>query len=509
MSVLNRLSLRRPRLTRAGLMNRLNSLWVRMVLVVGIVVMLGAIMSSLISLLVIMPDAEALDLEEEFSVEGGPIENLATYYQENGSWDNVERVLAGLQSIYIPTENVSITLAFTDDSDTVRFSGHLSEEEIAEWNWDGTHLEDTLPVVVDGEERGYLNIVARFSSEVYVEFDLGQIFGDWLAKSWWEVALTGAIIGLFFGLLLGRTLTAPLRRLSEAAQAIGARDLSQRVEVRGSTEVRQLATTFNQMATDLEKAETLRRNLVADVAHELRTPLTVLQGNLRAILDDVYPLSKTEVAALYDQTRVLSQLVTDLHELSQAEANKLPLKKRRLDVAQMLENLEAIFTPVAEAQDVSLTLEVTTALPVFGDETRLKQVLTNLVKNALNHTPSGGVITLKAQRDDDNILIDVADTGSGIDGEHLPYIFDRFYRADRSRSRDKGGAGVGLAISKAIIDSHHGQISAKSEGIPGKGTTITVQLPTYNAQMKDARVETGTMPLTTLNTHDSHPVNTD
>jgi signal transduction histidine kinase len=222
----------------------------------------------------------------------------------------------------------------------------------------------------------------------------------------------------------------------------------------------------------------LRRNMVADVAHELRTPLSVLQGNLRAILDDVYPLEKAEVARLYDQTRLLSHMVNDLHELAQAEARQLPMHFTHTDMADLVENVAGMFAPVAEAEGVGLKVDVGDDLPdVRADSARLSQVMNNLLVNALRHTPKGGCIELRAARENGHVRLDVEDTGEGISRDHLPHVFERFYRADRARSRATGGAGLGLAIAKAIIHSHNGDISVSSEGVAGKGTIFTIRLP--------------------------------
>lgn len=239
-----------------------------------------------------------------------------------------------------------------------------------------------------------------------------------------------------------------------------------------------VARAFNEMATDLEQAEDLRRNLLADVAHELRTPLSVIQGNLRAILDEVYPLDPSEIARLYEQTRLLSRLVNDLHELAQAEANKLPLNLKETDLKALIQINSETFRPGAETKGVALHTNLPETLPsVRVDTSRLTQVLQNLLANGLRHTPDGGTITLSANAAADSVRLAISDTGEGILPEHLPHIFDRFYRADLARSRDKGGAGLGLAIARAIIEAHGGTLTASSEGVPGKGSTFTIQLP--------------------------------
>jgi signal transduction histidine kinase len=249
------------------------------------------------------------------------------------------------------------------------------------------------------------------------------------------------------------------------------------VQVRGSEEIMAVADAFNDMAARLEAAETLRRNLLADVAHELRTPVTVIQGNLRAILDDVYPLEKEEVARLYEQTRLLTRLIDDLRELAQAEASQLSLNVGPVDVAVLVKETAAAFNPIAHSQEVELTVELLGHLPTIqADGARLRQSLHNLVDNALRHTPANGRILLQVEQVNDTVQIRVQDSGHGMKPEQLSHVFDRFYRADPSRSRESGGSGLGLAIVQAIAQAHGGDVTAVSSG-PNQGSTFTLTLP--------------------------------
>jgi len=209
----------------------------------------------------------------------------------------------------------------------------------------------------------------------------------------------------------------------------------------------------------------------------LRTPLTVLQGNLRAILDDVYPLDKEEIARLYDQTRHLHRLVNDLHELAQAEAGRLPLTLAPVDLAALAADAVDVFVPIAEEQGVKLVFQAD-ASPILinGDRARLMQVFQNLLANALRYTPAGGSVTVTASQDGETIAVSVRDTGEGIDLAHLPFVFDRFYRADNARNRSEGGAGLGLAIVRALTEAHGGEVGVASAGV-GQGSTFTVTFP--------------------------------
>lgn len=302
--------------------------------------------------------------------------------------------------------------------------------------------------------------------------DILQLFYEEVSR----VIIISIVLGVGLGIWLSRTLTAPLLHLAEAARVIGDRELGYRVKVKGNKEVRELADTFNQMSANLERAERLQRQMMADVSHELRTPLTVLEGNLRAALDKVSYLDEQNLADLYSQTHHLIRLVNDLHEISQAETKQLSLTIKETDVAELVRQTVDIFAPLAEEKGLNLKYEVAAGLqPVRVDGSRLRQVLHNLLANAMRHTPTSGEITLTINQDSHATQISVADTGQGIASEHLAHIFNRFYRTDDSRSRETGGTGLGLAIAKAIVEAHGGRVTAYSKGI-GYGTTFTITL---------------------------------
>jgi two-component system OmpR family sensor kinase/two-component system sensor histidine kinase BaeS len=233
------------------------------------------------------------------------------------------------------------------------------------------------------------------------------------------------------------------------------------------------------MTEELQRADQQRRNLTADVAHELRTPLHIIQGNLEGVLDGVYEPTPDHIEATLDETRLLARLVDDLHTLSLADAGQLPLKMEPVDVADLLADVATSFSGQAEAQGVALVVE-TAALPlnthIQGDAGRLDQVLSNLVVNALRHTPENGRITLSAKLVDDTVQIQVTDTGEGIPEADLPFVFERFWRGDRARSHSGGaGGGLGLAIVKQMVLAHNGRITATST--PHQTTTFTLTFP--------------------------------
>ncbi|NQS92282.1 MAG: HAMP domain-containing protein [Chloroflexi bacterium] len=292
-----------------------------------------------------------------------------------------------------------------------------------------------------------------------------------------RILLSISILGILVGIVSSRGLAAPLHNLAKAAQAVGSQDLSQRIDIKGSSEVREVAVAFNAMAAALEEADGLRNNMLADIAHELRTPLTVIQGNLRAILDDVYELDKVEVARLYDQTRQLSRLVDDLHDLALLEAKQFSLNLSSQNLIEVVQDVAGIFQPIFDDQNVTLSLDLPPAIsPVQGDCARITQCLGNLLNNALRYTPQGGRVKIGVKEEGGQVSVAVMDNGSGITSEHLPYVFDRFYRVDPDRNRLSGGSGLGLAITQALVLAHNGSITATSEG-KDQGSTFTMNFP--------------------------------
>jgi two-component system OmpR family sensor kinase/two-component system sensor histidine kinase BaeS len=267
----------------------------------------------------------------------------------------------------------------------------------------------------------------------------------------------------------------PLARVMAAADEVAEGDFSVRVPERGSGEFGRLARSFNRMVEELERADQQRRNLTADVAHELRTPIHIIQGNLEGIADGVYQPAEEQIELLLNETRQLARLVEDLRTLSLAEAGQLPMKLEQLDTGELLADVATSFSGQAEAAGVSLQHSSSGKqddLYIQGDAGRLYQVLSNLVANALDHTPAGGEISMHAEPGRDGVLIKVADNGRGIAEEDLPFIFDRFWSGDSSR---QSGSGLGLAIAQKLVQAHGGKIGAESQ--LEAGTTITIELP--------------------------------
>ena len=289
-------------------------------------------------------------------------------------------------------------------------------------------------------------------------------------------ALLAIAIALLFTFFLSRRISAPIKALTLASQRLGQGDLSQRVHINDRSEIGELARTFNSMASDLERAEQLPRNMVADVAHELRTPLSNIRGYLEAVRDEVIRPDADTIRSLYEEAALLSRLVDDLQELSLAEAGELKLDCQPEDINTVVKQATAVKQTQAAAKGIVLSTDVPEKLPpVKIDSQRIGQVLGNLLENAIAHTGNGGSIAVTAKNQDNRVQISVIDTGEGIPAKDMPHIFERFYRVDKSRARATGGSGLGLTIAKRLVEAHGGTIEAHSE--LGKGSQFSFTLP--------------------------------
>jgi signal transduction histidine kinase len=316
----------------------------------------------------------------------------------------------------------------------------------------------------------------------------GTLAGDFLNSVNQAIvssAVIAGIIALALGTVLFIQITAPLRQLKKAAAAIAGGDLSQRVQIRSHDEFGEVGQTFNHMAESLSHAEVQRQHLAADVAHELRTPLAAILGTLEGMQDGVLPLDTEQVAALHAETTLLNRMVSDLRLLSLAEAGELQLERQEVNPGGVIQQVVERAKSQANQKNIQLEADIQLDLPdVWIDPDRITQVLNNLITNALRYTPEGGTITVQASCPSDHrsLHIAVLDTGTGIDPAHLPYVFDRFYRADKSRTRSSGGSGLGLAIVKQLVEAHGGTIQVESPVFQdihqqGYGTKFSFTLP--------------------------------
>lgn len=319
------------------------------------------------------------------------------------------------------------------------------------------------------------------ASQAMVERMLGPAERAYLAainEALWVAGGLAALVAVAVGLVLARQISRPLRDLTFAARRMAGGDLEGRVPIRSRDELGELAAAFNSMAEAVGRQQALRRRMAADVAHELRTPLAVIQADLEAMLDGVRPLSAEAVAEVHGETRLLSRLIDDLRDLSLAETGQLPLRKEPTDLAELARTSAARFAPRAEERGVGLEVGTAEDLPRADvDPDRISQILGNLLENALRHTPPGGKVELRVGPGERPATLQatVRDTGPGIPAEHLPNVFEHFYRADRARSRSAGGSGIGLAVVKQLVEAHGGQVWVESP--PGRGATFGLALP--------------------------------
>ena len=268
----------------------------------------------------------------------------------------------------------------------------------------------------------------------------------------------------------------PISHIMTAIDQVAEGDLTTRINLHRGRQWRRLARSFNRMVEELEQADRQRRHLTADVAHELRTPLHIIQGNLEGILDGVYEPSEEHINATLEETRLLARLVEDLRTLSLAEAGQLPLQLEKVNIVELLTDVQTSFSGQADAADITLDVNTDENLWLTADPNRLDQILGNLLVNALRHTPAGGTISLCAEPVTEGVRLVISDTGEGIADADLPHIFDRFWRGDRARTHSDGtGGGLGLAIVKQLVELHNGRITATSQ--LSQGTTFTIELP--------------------------------
>ena len=449
----------------------MNRLWVRLTLAFAVVAVIGIGFAALLANQAIDSEFRNFVGRNEATAQTSDLATrLVDYYTQHQSWTGIETALAqggrpggpGPQPGSPPPDRFGppVSLIVTDASGKIVFDSR--QQRVADV-LSQPERDAATALQSQGQTIGYFVLTP---GPVATLRPIEQTFIDQVRQNLLLAGLIAGLAGAVLGLVFSRTLTRPLNRLALAARSIAAKDLTSRVTPTGTVEVANVAHAFNEMADSLEKAEELRRNLVADVAHELRTPLTVMQGNLAAQLDGLFPLDLAETARLYDETRLLSRLVDDLRELAQAEAGQLQLNLGAIDLAPIIESTAGAFQAMASEKQTTLTVETLTELPpVKADAERIAQVLRVLLSNAIRHTShaENGRITITTAALAGQVEVSVQDNGEGIAFDDVPYVFDRFWRGDKSRARETGGTGLGLAIAKQLIEAQGGQIGVESQ----------------------------------------------
>ncbi len=416
----------------------------------------------------------------------GLVDTLEEYYQSNGNWQGVEDVInsagmmmgkgasspgfrrgqgqmPGMGAGMMQLELASLDGTVLYDSRGTSEGATLAQDELDQ----SVRLQDAR-----GNTIGYLLIGGGGALSRANQGLLMQV----LNSAALSAGLVALAIGLVLALLIAAGLIRPLRRLTHAAQAMAGGDLSQRVKVSGRDEVALLGESFNLMAASLEESEQQRRAMTADVAHELRTPLAVQRAQVEAMLDGVYPLDEGNLLRVLEQNELLGRLVEDLRTLALADAGELQLDKTQLELIGWIRRLVERFEPAAGSRRLSIQA-AQTEIVVVADPTRIEQILNNLLSNAIRHTPEGGEISVKISTDAENVFVEVRDSGEGIPSGELKKIFDRFYRAQPSRSRGEGGSGLGLAIARQLALAHGGDLTAANH--PQGGAVFTLRLPDW------------------------------
>jgi two-component system, OmpR family, sensor histidine kinase BaeS len=404
------------------------------------------------------------------------VEALEEHYRTQGTWEGSENLFlnqghghrrgAGMGGIL----NQRLRLGNADgevlvDTGNPSPGGRMTDLE----------LRSAIPLQVAGKTVGYLLAEGGMLINPNTETAL-------LARLNRAGLVAGLIAGglsLVLALLLAYSLIRPVRALTNAASNLAGGDLSQRVPTSGDDELAELGKTFNYLAATLEKSEASRKAMTADIAHELRTPLSVQQAHLEALQDGIYPLTSDHLIPILEQNKLLIRLVEDLNTLALADAGQLDLQPTLTDLNPLIQQVADRFRP----QAASRRIEINTPHPpeesplpsVSLDAQRVEQILSNLLGNALRFTPDGGKIAIECRRSVATISLNIRDNGPGIPPDALPNIFERFYRADRSRSREEGGSGLGLSIARRLAEAHGGTLTAANH--PAGGAIFTLTLP--------------------------------
>mgnify|MGYP000898504687 CR=1 FL=1 len=350
---------------------------------------------------------------------------------------------------------------------------HMAENMKSRYkNFNGEYVENTYPLL---KENGMFGVVEIGYYGPFYFNDSDLDFINSLNKVLIGIGLLSLLLAVTFGTIIARRLSQPISRVIRATQIIAKGDYRDRIIEKSSTkEIGQMTAAINNLAETLEKQEALRKRMSLDVAHEFRTPIATLQSHLEAMIDGIWEPDATRLKSCHEEVLRIGRMVRDIEQLAKLEGSNLVLNKENVDLSELIRTIVHNFE--SDFKNKGVTLKVNSKKCVISaDRDKISQIVVNLLSNALKYTSEGGTVEVEVKGMDKDAAIIVRDNGSGIAEEDLPNIFERFYRADRSRNRKTGGSGIGLTIVKSLVDAHRGRIEVKSE--PGKGSEFTVILP--------------------------------
>lgn len=424
------------------------------------------------SLMNLVVQQETVDLKNAVQVyysEFGSLEGFSDYYRftaitglDYGMMDHMDRPPMDREV------RVLHGLVDADQNALLSFAGFKIGDQVA-----ANFMKQAIPVEVNGETIAYILPETKYQFALNAE---EQLFLRRTTLAIGLAALAGMFAAVIIGVLLAGRLIRPIQRLTTASQQMAAGVLQQQVPVTSQDEMGQLTATFNKMSTDLFEADQKRKRLTADITHDLSTPLQIISGYIEMLESNEVTLSPERIEVIKTELGHLRRLVGDMTTLTQAESGGLDMQVQPIDPVNLLDYIQLTYEPLARQKGINLVVEEADNLPrVNVDEGRTIQVLKNLVDNAIRYTPQGGTIRVSAGMTD-KVILRVSDSGNGIDPEDIPYVFDRFYRADKNRTGNSGKMGLGLAICKALVEAEGGSISVESTG-KGQGTTFKISLP--------------------------------
>lgn len=393
------------------------------------------------------------------------VKSLERYYLAQGSWDGVKSVFAAENSLNF------MSMLLLDNDQRILLDRRTDFSSVASSL--GSRYEFQQDDVIfnlraSGEQVGYL-VMAPNSIDQRLGFARAIVFPAGI------ISFVLVVFLVVVAILLMRRFVNPLADVIFAARAVASGNLETRIPMKGPQDLRSLSESFNEMASSLERSDRERRDMLADIAHELRTPLSIIRGRLEGIVDGIYSENGSQVSMALEQTYLMQRLVDDLRLLTLAETRQLPFDMRSINTADIIERVLEMFSAEAQEKNISLSFrEKAGNLSAFVDPQRFEQVMSNLIGNSLRYVPEGGRVWVVARETSEGVRIAINDNGPGIPEEDLPFIFDRFWRKEKSRTRASGGSGLGLSIAKQLIEAQDGRIEARN--LPEGGLQVEIRI---------------------------------